>query len=265
MSFFFKTKQGALYLGNCEEIIPEIPKYDLVVCSPPYDNLREYKGYSFNFQKIAFVLSKSLNKGGVIVWIVSDATIKGSETGTSFYQALFFKDVCGLNLHDTMIYKKKNYIPLTHNRYEQSWEYMFVFSKGRPKTFNPIKIPCKNAGKNEKYGFERRQNFGNKHSMRVYEKTTFIETKKEKTHPNIFEYGVGGEKSGHPAPFPLQLARDQIKTWSNKGDIVLDPFMGSGTVAIACEELERKWIGIEISEEYCELIKKRVLNDKTLF
>ena len=119
---------------------------DLTVTSPPYDNLRKYKGYSFPFEEIAKELYRVTKKGGIVVWVVGDATMNGSESGTSFKQALYFMSI-GFNLHDTMIYRKLNPIPLTHNRYEQAFEDMFVLSKGKPNTFNPIKIPCKTAGK----------------------------------------------------------------------------------------------------------------------
>lgn len=131
-------------------------RVDLTVTSPPYDNLRHYNGYSFDFENLAKELYRVTKQGGVVVWVVSDATIDGSETGTSFRQALFFME-CGFRLHDTMLFKKQNYIPLTHNRYEQAFEYMFCLSKGRPKTFNPIKVECKNASKVESYGSERRR------------------------------------------------------------------------------------------------------------
>ena len=141
-----------LYHGDCLEIMKEIPdgSVDLTVTSPPYDNLRTYNGnisqWSFaKFQGIAKELYRVTKQGGVVVWVVGDATVKGSETGTSFRQALYFKEI-GFNLHDTMIYRKLNPIPLTHNRYEQAFEYMFILSKGKPNTFNPIKIPCKTAG-----------------------------------------------------------------------------------------------------------------------
>ena len=212
---------------------------DLVVTSPPYDNLREYTGYSFQFELVAMELLRVLKPGGVVIWVVGDATGSGSESGTSFKQALFFKEV-GFNLHDTMIYQKQNYTPLTHNRYEQSFEYMFCFSKGKPKTFNPIRVPCKNAGKLEKYGGDRRPTFGKNHAMRQYEAVK--ETNSDKIAPNIFCYSCGASKTGHPAPFPEQLATDQILTWSNEGDLVYDPFMGSGTVAKACILNKRQWL-----------------------
>lgn len=230
---------------------------DLTVTSPPYDNLREYKGYSFPFEEIANELYRVTKKGGVVVWVVGDATINGSESGTSFKQALYFMSI-GFNLHDTMIYQKVNYVPLTHNRYEQSFEFMFIFSKGRPNTFNPIKIPCKQAGKIEKYGLERRQNHGSKHAMRLYAETEFKATNDTKIAPNIFSYTLGREKTGHPAPFPEGLANDQINTWSNEGDLIYDPFMGSGTTAKMAATNNRNWIGSEISEEYCSIIEQRV-------
>jgi site-specific DNA-methyltransferase (adenine-specific) len=230
---------------------------DLTVTSPPYDNLRTYNGYSFDFESIAKELYRVTKQGGVVVWVVGDATMNGSESGTSFKQALFFKEI-GFNLHDTMIYQKINYVPLTHNRYEQSFEFMFILSKGKPKTFNPIMIPCKQAGKVEKYGLERRQNHGSKHAMRLYDETEFKATKETKIAPNIFAYTLGREKTGHPAPFPEALANDHIISWSNEGDLVYDPFMGSGTTAKMCILNNRNWIGSEMSSEYCNIIEERI-------
>lgn len=199
-----------------------------------------------------------------VVWVVGDATMNGSESGTSFKQALFFKEI-GFNLHDTMIYQKVNYVPLTHNRYEQSFEFMFILSKGKPKTFNPIMIPCKQAGKVEKYGLERRQNHGSKHAMRLYDETEFKATKENKIAPNIFAYTLGREKTGHPAPFPEALANDHITTWSNEGDLVYDCFMGSGTVAKICVQTNRNYIGSEISEDYIKIIETRIKECGGLF
>lgn len=248
-----------IYNEDCLTTMKRMPDnfVDLTVTSPPYDNLREYNGYSFCFEEIAKELFRITNTGGIVVWVVGDSTVKGTESGTSFKQALFFKEV-GFNLHDTMIYQKVNYPPLTHNRYEQSFEYMFVFAKGKPKTFNPIMIPCKNAGKVEKYGLDRRQNHGKNHAMRLYDKTEYIATKETKISPNIFSYTTGAEKNGHPAPFPEKLASDHIISWSKENDLVYDPFMGSGTTAKMAILNNRNYIGSEISKEYCDIIEKRV-------
>jgi site-specific DNA-methyltransferase (adenine-specific) len=256
-------KINTIYNESCLDTLHNMPNdfLDCVITSPPYDNLREYNGYSFPFENIAKELFRVIKVGGVIVWVVGDATINGSESGTSFKQALFFKE-CGFNIHDTMIYQKVNYVPLSHNRYEQSFEYMFVFSKSKPQVFNPKKILCKQGGKIEKYGLERRQNHGKNHSMRVYKETEYKPTKMEKIAPNIFSYTLGKEKTGHPAPFPEKLAADQILTWTNENDLVYDPFMGSGTVAKCCILYNRKYIGSEISKEYCDLIEKRIHKHK---
>jgi len=242
-----------IYCGDNVKVMQDIPdeSIDLTVTSPPYDKLRIYQGYSFDFARVAQELYRITKKGGVVVWVVGDATIKGSESGTSFRQALHFKEI-GFNLHDTMIYRKLNYIPLTHNRYEQSFEYMFVFSKGRPKSFNPLLIPCIHSGKMEHYGPERRQNHGPNHSMRLYQETIFIPIKNMKMASNIFTYVCGQEKTGHPAPFPERLANDHILSWSNEGDIVLDPFNGSGTTTKMAKKNNRKFIGIDISQQYCD-------------
>lgn len=248
-----------IYNENCLNTMAKMPDnfIDLTVTSPPYDGLREYNGYSFNFESIAKELYRTTKIGGVVVWVVGDSTLKGSETGTSFRQALFFKE-CGFNLHDTMIYQKINYVPLTHKRYEQSFEFMFILSKKSPKTFNPKKIPCKFPGKVEKYGLERRQNHGNNHSMRLYEKTELKSTNQTKIAPNIFSYTLGREKTGHPAPFPEKLANDHILSWSNENDLIYDPFMGSGTTAKMSIINKRNWIGSEMSSEYCKIAEERI-------
>ncbi len=237
---------------------------DLTVTSPPYDNLRTYGGDEFEFEPIAKELHRVTKSGGVVVWVVADATIKGNETGTSFKQALFFKQI-GFNLHDTMIYEKINYTPLTHNRYEQTFEYMFVFSKGRPKVFNPRRLPCKNVGKVEKYGMQRRKNYGKEYAMRLYNETTYIKTGETKIHPNIFPYALGRQATGHPAPFPDKLTIDHILSWSNENDIVLDPMAGSGTTLAMAKKLGRQFIGYEIAKKYIPLIRKRLAGEETMF
>jgi len=243
--------------GDCLEVMKSIPdkSIDMILTSPPYDNLRDYKGYTFNFEGIARELYRVLKDGGVCVWIVGDATIKGSETGTSFKQALYFKEI-GFNLHDTMIYRKINYIPLTHNRYEQEFEYMFILSKGKPKTFNPIKIPTKLGGKT--YNPKRPRDYDN-HSIR-HNRTETLTYKMEKIKGNIFDYivGAGNDRTNHSATFPEKLAEDHILSWSNEGDTILDPMAGSGTTLIMAKKNNRNYIGIEISQEYIEIINKRL-------
>lgn len=250
-----------LYNGDCLEVMKQIPNnsIDLVVTSPPYDNLRTYNNaLSWNFdifKNIANKLKDILADGGVIVWVVADATIKGSETGTSFKQALYFKEL-GLNLHDTMIYAKNNPIPQNHNRYEQCFEYMFVFSKGKPNTFNPLKEDTKNSGKVFNWG--NRKSVLDKNQCRRDRGEDNLVCKDKKIKKNIFYYSIGGGKTGHPAVFPLQLATDHILSWSNENDIVLDPFMGSGTTGVACVNTKRNFIGIEIDKEYYDIAKNRL-------
>jgi len=239
---------------------------DLVVTSPPYDDLRTYNGYSFDFEIVVKELYRVMKQGGVIVWVIGDATVKGSETGTSFRQALFFME-CGFNLHDTMIYLKSNPVPMTHNRYEQQFEYMFVFGKGKLKSFNPIMQPCKTAGK--KYNIKRNRVYdGN--SQRHFRDEEIV-TASEKYKYNVWEYSIGTDKNksnAHSAIFPEQLANDHIISWSNEGDIVYDPFAGSGTTGRMAILNKRKCIMSEISSEYCEIIKKRlepIINAPSLF
>ena len=257
--------ESNLILGDSSEemqkLIDQGVKVDLTVTSPPYDGLRSYEGdvvWNFDkFKDIANKLYEITADGGVVIWVVADQTKNGSESCSSLKQALYFKEI-GFRLHDTMIYKKRNYIPLTHNRYEQAWEYMFCFSKGKPKTWNPIMIPCKNAGKIESYGSGRRSELDKNQAMRAPEGITYMKTKAEKIHPNIFEYSLGATKSGHPAAFPNGLPHDQIITWTNEGDLVFDPFMGGCTTGVEALKANRNFIGIEIVQDYYNIAVNQI-------
>ena len=228
---------------------------ELTVTSPPYDNLRNYNGYSFDFESVAKELFRVTKNGGVVVWVVGDATVKGSESGTSFKQALFFKE-CGFNLHDTMIWHKPNAMPqVDKTRFTQSFEYMFVFSKGKPNTAKPLKTPTKNGGKFLLRGDGNSQNINKAGGNKVA---------KERIAFNVYNLSVGGKNYGHHAIFPEQLANDHIISWSNENDIVYDCFMGSGTTAKMAIVNNRRYIGSEMSKEYCEIAKERI-NKPDLF
>lgn len=245
-----------LLKGDCKELLKTLDdnSIDLTVTSPPYDNLRLYNGYSFDFENIAKELYRVTKKGGVIVWIVNDSTINGSESGTSFRQALYFKEI-GFNLHDTMIWQKIS--PFTHkNRYIADFEYMFILSKGKPKTANLI---CDRKNKwagTQVHGTLQQKNDGQ------------LVTINGKGKRIIKEYGARynvwnipaekNNKTGHPAVFPIRLVKDHIITWSEENDIVLDCFMGSGTTALACKELNRQFIGMEIDDTYFNIAKERI-------
>lgn len=253
-------EKNRIYNMDCVEGLRMIEDgtVDMVVTSPPYDNMKQYKGAISNWNWEVFCqtvkeLYRVMKQGGVVVWVIGDQTKNGSETGTSFRQALYFMEV-GFNLSDTMIWKKKNPMPAVKQpRYSQEFEYMFVFSKSKPKTFNPIMVPTKCGGlvydstcKNIKESGE---------SGRTH-KTFKINA--EKVHGNIFEIAVAQNKTAHPAVFPPKLAEIHISTWSNEGDLVLDPFIGSGTTAKVAKELKRNYIGFDVSEEYCKIAEERI-------
>lgn len=256
---------------DCVETMKKLPDncIDLVVTSPPYDDLRLYgahtnrnktelNGYSFPFEKIAKELYRVIKHGGVVIWVVGDATIDGNETGNSFRQALYFKS-CGFKLFDTMIYSKPPRGAVGNNKtYWQSFEYMFVFSKGHPKTINLIKDRKNKEARSGDNGTKRLKNG----ELLKIKRGGYGDFGRRK---NIWEYNIGKGHSTsdtiafkHPAIFPEKLARDHIYTWSNKGDLVYDPMMGSGTVAKICILEGRNYLGSEINKDYCEIAKKRL-------
>ena len=236
---------------------------DLTVTSPPYDNLRNYHGYSFDFENIARELFRVTKDGGVVVWVVNDATVKGSETGTSFRQALFFKRV-GFKIHDTMIYAKDSCPFPETKRYYPGFEYMFVFVKGKIKTVHLIKDkPNKNCG--DKVSGTERQADGTMKRMAAIKNHTGRVIRPYGVRQNVWHIKMGFMKSTsdkiaykHPAIFPEVLAHDHIISWSNPGDVVFDPFMGSGTTAKMAKLTGRRYVGFELSEEYCQVAEERL-------
>ena len=237
---------------NCE-VMRQWPDecIDLVVTSPPYDDLREYGKHEWDFYGVAWNLKRILKPGGVIVWVVMDATKEGSETGTSMRQALHFQEI-GLNLHDTMVYQTSK-PPMNDRRYQAAWEYMFVLSKGTPKTWNPLKVPTKHAGEsvNGTYWNADGTMKGRHGKNPVAEKSV-----RENVWRMVDRPGVG-----HPAVFPLALARDHVETWSNPGELVMDCFAGSGTTLKAAKELGRQYVGIEVNPDYVKICEERTMQE----
>lgn len=229
---------------NCLDTMARMPDghIDLTLTSPPYDNLRTYNGYSFDFESIAKELYRVTKPDGMLVWIVGDAVINGSESGSSFKQALYFMSL-GFKLHDTMIYEKNSPAypaRADSNRYTQIFEYMFVFAKGKV----PKQLICDKPNK-----WAGHKDFSGKLKNPVPDFSP---------RNNIWKYTTSFNGWKHPAPFPEALAHDHIISWSKEGDLVYDPFMGSGTTAYVAKQLKREWIGSEISSEYCEMINKRL-------
>jgi len=253
-------KVNRIYNENCLDTMAKMPDgfVDLTVTSPPYDNLRTYNGSlewgEHVWKPVIEQLFRVTKKGGVVVWVVGDATIKGSETGTSFKQALWAVD-CGFNLHDTMIWNKGCFtaVGALKSRYAQTFEYMFIFSKWGLKTFHPIKDRINKVS--GKIGGNLRLPNGDMKKMST-------DGKQRAKYGQRFaiwdQPPMGGNNSGHPAPFPEQLAHDHIISWSNEGDLVYDPFMGSGTTAKMAMLNKRNFIGSETSKEYCDIAEKRI-------
>jgi site-specific DNA-methyltransferase (adenine-specific) len=249
-----------LMQGDCLERMKAMDDcvIDLTVTSPPYDNLRTYNQDDWSWgendwQPIIKELYRVTSEGGVVVWVVGDATVNGSETGSSFRQALWAME-CGFRLHDTMIYAKPNFsaVGALKARYAPVFEYMFVWSKGKPKAFNPIKDRiCKTAGKSKSGTIRQKDGSTKRMSNEGWVQPEYGQ------RYNIWEINPQSVK-GHPAPFPVSLAHDHIISWSNEGDTVLDPFMGSGTTGVSAVNTHRNFVGIEIDSEYFSIAESRI-------
>lgn len=249
--------ENNVVVGNCVDVMNKMPAefVDLTVSSPPYDDLRDYKGYSFPFEDIANGLFRVTKKGGLVVWVVADKIVKGNRTMTSFKQALYFQQV-GFNVHDVMIYKKKNTPFMRSNAYTNCYEFMFVFGRGAPNTFNPIKEPTVRQGLEKMPVNKGRDGINNKVLSKLNEM---------KSRNNIWEYavGLGGTTKDrvafqHPAVFPEKLALDHILSWTNEGDLVFDPMAGSGTTLKMAKSANRKFFGCDISPEYVQIARERL-------
>ena len=250
-------RRNRLYVADCVEFMARMDAetVDLTVTSPPYDDLRNYHGYSFDFEAIAGGLFRVTKPGGVVVWVVGDKINRGQRTLSSFRQGLFFQEI-GFRMHDVMIYRKKNTPFMRSNAYTNAYEFMFVLSKGSPKTFNPLKEPTVRSG----------------YEMLVHNKgpdavnnKVLKELKKEKTRTNIWAYavGMGGTTRDkvafrHPAVFPEKLAGDHILSWTEPGDLVFDPMCGSGTTPKMALLAGRDYIGVDISAEYIAIAEQRM-------
>ncbi len=227
---------------------------DLTVTSPPYDDLRDYKGYQFRAESMLSAIYRVTKPGGVCVWVVGEKINK--KRSLSSFQHAFVGQRCGFNVHDVMIYQKKNTPFMRANAYTNCYELMIIFVKGKPNTFNPIKVPTVRSGwETAVYG----------KGPDAVNKKRPIELKREKTKNNIWQYavGFGGSTTDkiafeHPAIFPEKLAEDHILSWSNPGDIVLDPMCGSGTTCKMAEKHGRRWLGIDVSEDYINIARERI-------
>lgn len=253
---FATTLKEGFFVADCVDFMCGMDEeiIDLTVTSPPYDNLRNYDGYSFNFENIAHQLYRVTKKGGIVVWVIGDK-MNGGRSLTSFRQGIFFQEI-GFQMHDVMIYQKKNTPFMRSNAYTNCYEFMFVLSKGKPNTFNPLKT------KTARHGPEMLVH--NKGPDGVNKKI-LKELKKEKTKTNIWAYavGFGGTTTDkiafeHPAVFPERLAEDHILSWTNVGDLVFDPMCGSGTTGKMAIINKRRFIGVDISKEYIGIAKKRI-------
>ena len=255
MKPYYEQDGITIYNADCRDVLPTLEPVDLVLTSPPYGTIRDYEGFSFDWRESLRLISQVVSVGGVVVWNVADETINGSESGDSFRQALFMVDECGMKLHDTMIWVKEGVNFPESNRYFSAHEYMFVFSNGKLKTFNPIEDRKNIYAGMLMHGTDRKKNG---ETPQVHGKGRAVKDYGMRYNWWKINNSPSKEAGGHPAPMPSGMATGHIRSWSNEGDTILDPFMGSGTTLRAAKDLGRNAIGIEIEERYCEIAANRL-------
>jgi len=281
---YYRTKLGELYLGDCRKVLSTLRSnsVDLVVTSPPYGSIKKYHRWDSNIKDVSIknleynegfwdwdifcnivkVLYKIMKDGGVIVWITDDQVIEGSESCDSFKQALFFKEV-GFKLHDTMIWNKMTFKYPSEYRYQNVFSYMFVFVKNKLKTHNLIKDTVRKNPGSKIYGVRRRVKMDDGSNQIVYRKRDKPRiVGRYGVRSNIWNIPVSMDIYDHPAKFPSQIAHDHIISWSNEGDLVLDPMCGSGTTLSMAEYLNRKWVGIDIIEYFINIAIERIMSER---
>ncbi|MBR1921447.1 MAG: site-specific DNA-methyltransferase [Kiritimatiellae bacterium] len=250
--------------GDSAAVMEKFPdnSIDMVVTSPPYDSIRDYKGFSADLSKIGRETFRVLKEGGIAVVVIQDQTKNYGKTLTSFRLAIDWCDNAGFKLFECLIYKKLGAEGAWWNkRFRVDHEYMMVFLKGdRPAYFNkdPLKIPSKHGGKVMTGG-------GTRLTSGIRIATRAIHINPMKCRGTVWAYETAGDgsrlKHQHPATYPDRLPYDFIQCFCPEKGIVLDPFMGSGTTALAAKSLKRFYVGIDISQEYVDLAERRVVED----
>lgn len=253
--------ENQIICGDSVEILRSFPdnSIDIVVTSPPYDAIRDYKGFSYDLHATGKEIQRVLKLGGVAVIVIQDQTKNFGKTLTSFRTILDWCDSFGFKLFETVIYRKYGAEGAWWNkRFRVDHEYIPIFLKGeRPQYFNKehLKIPSKHGGKTLTGGGTRLTN-----GIRIA--TRAIKINLMKCRGTIWEYLTAGDgsrlKHEHPATFPDKLPYDFIQCFCPEGGIVLDPFVGSGTTTVAAKNLGRRYIGIDIAPEYCAIAEKRM-------
>lgn len=263
---FGEFELNEIYCIDCVEGMKKIPdnSVDIVVTSPPYDGIRDYNGFNFDLHETGRGLIRILKEGGIVAMVIQDQTKNFGKTLTSFKTIIDWCDNIGFKLFECVIYRKHGSEGAWWtNRFRVDHEYMPIFLKGeKPQYFNKenLKVPSIHGGKVMTGSGSRRTD--GKTNARV---TRPINTMK--CRGTIWNYLMAGDKDPikrqHPAPFPDQIPLDFIECFCPPGGVVLDPFMGSGSTAVAAKKLNRKYIGFDTSEEYIKIAHARLRNTET--
>jgi site-specific DNA-methyltransferase (adenine-specific) len=250
-----------VYQQDCIVGMRKIPDgaIDLVVTSPPYDNLRDYNGYSVDLNETGKNIYRILKDGGVAVMVIQDQTKNFGKSLTSFRTIVDWCDNVGFKLFECVIYRKNGTEGAWwKNRFRVDHEYMPIFLKGeKPQYFNKDSLKVKS-----KHGGKIMTGFANRKTNGETGKSITKAINEMKCRGTVWDYLMAGDKDPvkrkHPAPFPDKIPFDFINCFCPPNGIVLDPFVGSGSTVVGAKKLNRSFIGFDISEEYCNLTRKRL-------
>ncbi len=260
-----------LYHGACEDVLPTLPDacVDLIVTSPPYADQRKrtYGGippddYVAWFLPIAAQLRRVLKPTGSFILNIKERVVAG-ERHTYVLELILALRKQGWLWTEEYIWHKKNAYPgKWSNRFRDAWERCLHFTKERKFAMyqEAVMLPMGDwADKRLSKLSETDQRRDESRVKSGFGKNISNWVGRQLVYPtNVLHLATECSNRGHSAAFPVALPEWFIKLFTQAGDVVLDPFIGSGTTAVAAQQLGRRWIGIEKEAEYIQVALKRL-------
>ena len=264
----FKNK---IFLGDCGDILKGIPdaSIDLIFTSPPYADQRKhvYGGISPD-EYVSWFLPKAeqflrvLKPTGTFILNIKERVVNGERHIYVLDMILEMRKQGWLWTEEFMWHKKNSFPGKWPNRFRDNWERLLQFNK--TKKFNmyqdAVMVPVGDWAKDRLANLSETDKTRDESKVRSgFGKNVSNWVGRDMVYPtNVIHMATECSNRNHSAVFPLELPKWFIKLFTQPGDFVLDPFIGSGTTALAAIELGRNYVGIDVNQEYVQLSQSRV-------